>query len=93
MLRTRETEADKRIVDRLEKVAKAKGVPMAAVATAWCLSKSKVNPIIGLNSKERIDEAVAAVRLKLTAEEVTELEEAYIPKQVNDARQAGPLTD
>lgn len=50
---------------------------MTTIATAWCLSKDKVNPIIGLSSKERIDQAVEAVKFassgKLT-------EEGYLPK-------------
>ena len=63
---------------------------MAAVATAWCLSKSKVNPIIGLSSKQRIDEAVAAIHIRLTDAEIKELEEPYVPKVISDNRQPGP---
>ena len=55
---------------------------MAAVATAWCLSKEGVNPIIGLGSTQRIDEAVEAVKLKLTDEEIQKLEEPYAPKAI-----------
>lgn len=82
MIRARETETDKAIVNRLEKVAKKRGVPMAVVATAWCLSKPMVNPIIGLNSKERVDQAVDAVKFKLTDDEIKDLEEPYWPKQI-----------
>lgn len=82
LLRNRETEVDKAIVDRVEEIAKKRGVGMAAVATAWCLHKNMVNPILGLNSKERIDQAVEAVKFKLTDEEVTYLEEPYQPKNV-----------
>jgi len=55
---------------------------MAVVATAWCLSKEGVNPIVGLNSKERIDQIVEAVNIVLTKEEVAKLEAAYVPKIV-----------
>lgn len=82
MVRRRETEADKAIVDRLEEVAAKRGVGMATVATAWCLSKKMVNPIVGLGSKERIDQAVEAVRFKITEEEVKYLEEPYLPKNI-----------
>ncbi|KAL9593272.1 MAG: hypothetical protein Q9179_005981 [Wetmoreana sp. 5 TL-2023] len=82
VLRSQETEVDKTIVDRLEEVAKKKGVKMAQVATAWVLKRNMVNPIIGLGSKERIDEAVAAVKVKLTDEEAKYLEEPYVPKEV-----------
>ena len=82
ILVNRKNEVDKKIVDTVEEIAKARGVPMAAVATAWCLSKPGVNPIVGLNSKERIDQAVEAVKLKLTEEEIKRLEENYQPKAV-----------
>ena len=58
---------------------------MTTIATAWCLSKDKVNPVIGLSSKERIDQAVESVHFagsgKLTAEDITYLEEGYSPKR------------
>lgn len=54
---------------------------MAVVATAWCLNKG-VNPIVGLNSKERIDEAVLATKVVLTEAEIAKLELAYQPKAV-----------
>jgi aryl-alcohol dehydrogenase-like predicted oxidoreductase len=55
---------------------------MAMVATAWCLSKKGVNPIVGLSSKQRIDEILEAVKIKLTEDEVAKLEAAYVPKIV-----------
>lgn len=81
-IRARETEVDKAIVDRVEEVAKKKGAKMAQVATAWVLRRDMVNPIIGLGSKERIDEAVAALQVELTDEEAKYLEEPYMPKMV-----------
>src|ERR1700712_232401 len=62
MIRGKETEIDKRVISRVEEIAKKKGVSMATIATAWCLTKEKVNPIIGLGSKERIDQAVESVK-------------------------------
>lgn len=82
MMRTRETEVDKEIVGRVEKVAKDRGVGMAMVATAWVLRQKMENPIIGLNSIERIDQAVEAIKFKLTDEEAKFLEEPYLPKQI-----------
>jgi aryl-alcohol dehydrogenase-like predicted oxidoreductase len=78
----RESTANKAIVNAVEMVAKSRGVPMAVLATAWCLTKKGVNPIIGLNSKERIDEIVEAVKIVLTDEEVATLEAAYVPNIV-----------
>lgn len=82
LVRSREGEVDKAIVDRVEEVAKKKGVSMAQVATAWVLRRDMVNPIIGLGSKERIDEAVAALKVRLSDEEARYLEEPYLPKAV-----------
>ena len=83
MLIGRDSEVDKAIVGRVEEVAKKKGVKMAQVATAWVLRTEGVYPIVGLSSKERIDEAVAAIEVKLTDEEAKYLEEPYLPKNVS----------
>jgi aryl-alcohol dehydrogenase-like predicted oxidoreductase len=85
MIRGKETEIDKHVIGRVEEIAKKHGVSMTTVATAWCLSKDKVNPIIGLSSKERIDQAVESVHFassdKLTKEDIEYLEEGYAPKE------------
>lgn len=72
---------DKAIIERVEAVAKKRGVAMATVATAWCLSKG-ANPITGLGSRKRIDQAVQAVAFQLEEDEVKYLEEPYVPKEV-----------
>lgn len=78
--------ADEVIIGRVEEIAKKHGVSMATIATAWCLTKDSVNPIIGLNSKERIDQAVDSVKFaasgKLSKEDIAYLEEAYVPRPV-----------
>ena len=82
LIRNKETEIDKNIVNRVEEVAKKRGVGMAMVATAWSIRQEGVNPIVGLGSKERIDQAVEAVKFELSDEEVRYLEEPYMPKMV-----------
>ncbi|ESZ99367.1 putative aldo-keto reductase [Sclerotinia borealis F-4128] len=86
LIRSKETDIDKTVINRVEEIAKKKGVSMATVAIAWCLNKDSVNPIIGLSSKERIEQAVEAVQFassgKLTAEDIAYLEEGYAPKVV-----------
>lgn len=72
-------EGDKGIVDRLEEVAKRLNKSMAAVAIAWSLKKG-VNPILGLTSIERIDEAVETVHLDLSDEDEKLLDELYTVK-------------
>ncbi|KAL3423779.1 hypothetical protein PVAG01_05526 [Phlyctema vagabunda] len=85
MIRGKETEIDKTVIGRVEELSKKKGVSMATIATAWVLSKEKVNPIIGLSSKERIDQAVQSVHFagagKLSEEDIKFLEEGYAPKE------------
>ncbi|MGA2436978.1 MAG: aldo/keto reductase [Acidobacteriaceae bacterium] len=73
-------EADKRVVDRLGELAAARGVPRAQLALAWLLSKPAITtPIVGATKPHHLDDAVAAVSLKLTAEEIAALEEPYTP--------------
>lgn len=82
LVRSRNNEVDKAIIDRVEEVAKKRGVGMTTVATAWVLSKPLVNPIIGLSSKERIDEAVSTIKFRLSEDEIKYLEEPYLPRNV-----------
>lgn len=65
----------------MEEVAKKNNVSMACVATAWCVKKG-VCPIIGLSSKERIEQAVQNIHFKLSDEDVKFLEEKYVAKAV-----------
>lgn len=81
LVREKENEVDKEIIGRVEKVARERGVSMASVAVAWSVGRGCC-PIVGLNSKERVEEAVRAVGLRLTEEEVRFLEEPYAPKGV-----------
>jgi aryl-alcohol dehydrogenase (NADP+) len=72
--------ADRQVVDRVAEVAAERGAPMAQVALAWMLSKPWVtSPIIGATKEEHLDDAAAAVELKLSEEEVARLEEPYVP--------------
>ncbi|KAH9816350.1 Versiconal hemiacetal acetate reductase [Teratosphaeria destructans] len=81
LIRKRENEIDKAIIDRVEEVAKKHGVSMACIATAWSIHKGCC-PIIGLGSKERIEEAVANASFQLSEEDAKYLEEPYLPKPV-----------
>lgn len=81
MLVEREAASDQEIVGRVEKVAKDRDVSMAIVGLAWVLSKG-VAPIVGMSKTERIDEAVAALKFKLSEDDIKFLEEAYVDKKV-----------
>ncbi|WP_138732689.1 aldo/keto reductase [Modestobacter excelsi] len=76
-------EADQAIVERVAEVAGAREVPRAQVALAWLLSKPVVTaPIVGVTKDRHLDDAVAAVDLRLTPEEIARLEEPYTPHAV-----------
>jgi aryl-alcohol dehydrogenase-like predicted oxidoreductase len=76
-------EADHKVVDRLGEVAQHRGVPMATLALAWMLSKPVVTaPIVGATKPNHLTDAVAALEVKLTAEEIASLEEPYLPHAV-----------
>src|SRR6202163_2580163 len=76
-------EADKKVVDRVAEVAKARGVSRGQVALAWLLAQPVITaPIVGATKLHHLDEALASVNVKLSAEEIASLEEPYVPHQV-----------
>lgn len=69
------------IVGAVQRVAKARGVPMAQVALAWVLRNPVVDaPIVGPTKDHHLADAAAAVDLELTDDEVAALEEHYTPR-------------
>ena len=71
------------VADRLAEVAAARGAPPAQVALSWLLSRPTVTaPIVGATRLGHISDALAAVQLTLTEEEVRQLEEPYLPHPV-----------
>lgn len=77
------SEADRKIVERVAEVAKKRGVPRAQIALAWVLQKEPITaPIIGSTKAYHLDDAVAALSIKLTPEEIAFMEEPYIPHSV-----------
>jgi aryl-alcohol dehydrogenase-like predicted oxidoreductase len=71
------------VVERVGEVAKARDVPPAQVALAWLLQRPGVTaPIVGATKAEHLADALAAEQLELTADEVAQLEEPYVPHPV-----------
>lgn len=71
------------INEKIEEIAKKRGVNMAIIAIAWSLSKPfMTSPILGMSKEERVDEAIAAVNFELTREEIESIDGLYIPKKV-----------
>jgi len=76
-------EADRKVVDRLGQVAEQRGVPRAQLALAWLLSKPVItSPIVGATKPHHLQDAVAALSLRLTPDEIASLEEPYAPHPV-----------
>jgi len=76
-------EQDKIIVERVAEIAEKYDVKRAQVALAWLLQKeSVVAPIIGATKESHLLDAMPALDLKLSAEDVHYLEEMYLPHKV-----------
>ncbi|MBN9604881.1 MAG: aldo/keto reductase [Afipia felis] len=82
-LYTQAVDADRRIVEEVARIAKTRQVPRAQVALAWVAQKCGVTaPIIGASKPQHLTDAVAALSLKLTDEEIKALEAPYVPHRI-----------
>src|SRR5579863_7826306 len=80
---SRTEQDDRRVVDRLGEIAEKRLVPRAQVALAWLLSKPAVTaPIVGATKPHHLQDAVAALAVRLEPEEIRALEEPYTPHPV-----------
>jgi aryl-alcohol dehydrogenase-like predicted oxidoreductase len=76
-------EADKKVIDRVAEVAKARAMPRAQVALAWVLSKPVITaPIVGATKLHHLDDAIASVDVRLSPDEIAALEAPYVPHEV-----------
>ncbi|MEG3134687.1 aldo/keto reductase [Rouxiella sp. T17] len=75
-------EADAKIAERVAKIAEDHNVPRAQIALAWVLNKPVVTaPIIGASRAGHLEDAIAALDISLSIDEIAELEMAYQPHQ------------
>ena len=73
-------DVDKAVVDNLEKVAREHGRTMAQESLAWMLSKPEITaPIVGCTSVKHVEDAVSALDIQISDEEVKALEAPYVP--------------
>lgn len=71
------------IVERLAAIAEERGISRVHVALAWLLQKEPVKaPIVGARKLSHLEEAAAALTVKLTPEEMASVEEPYVPHRV-----------
>jgi aryl-alcohol dehydrogenase (NADP+) len=74
---------DRAVIEAVARVAQGRGVPRAQVALAWVARNPVVTaPIVGATKLEHLTDAVAAMELELTDEEVAQLEAPYVPHAV-----------
>jgi aryl-alcohol dehydrogenase-like predicted oxidoreductase len=76
-------DADRKIVERVAEIAAKRGVSRAQVGLAWLLAKPVITaPIVGATKLAHLEDALSAVTLKLSADEISSLEELYVPHAV-----------
>ena len=74
-------DVDEPVVNAIERIASERGIPMATVALAWVLAKPAVAcPIVGATKPHHLADAVAALDVTLTADEMDALESPYRPQ-------------
>jgi aryl-alcohol dehydrogenase-like predicted oxidoreductase len=82
-LYTQAVDADRAVVAAVGRVAERRGVPRAQVALAWVAQKGAVTaPIIGASKPNHLTDAVAALSLQLSGEEIAALEASYVPHRI-----------
>jgi aryl-alcohol dehydrogenase-like predicted oxidoreductase len=83
VLYTDTEEADRKVIDRVGGIARDRGVSRAQIGLAWLLAKPEVtSPIVGATKPGHLEDAVGAVGVKLSPEDIAKLEEAYVPHGV-----------
>ena len=76
-------ESDHAVVNAVAELAQKRGLPMAQIALAWLLHKPGVtSPIIGATKSKHIEDAVAALDVELSRDEIKSLEQPYVPHAV-----------
>jgi len=76
-------DTDRQVVERVAELAEKHSAPRVHIALAWLLQKEPVTaPIIGATKISHLEDAVGALSVKLTQEEVAFLEEPYVPHRV-----------
>jgi len=79
----RTAEADRIVVERVAALAVKRSIPRAQIALAWVLQQPYITaPIVGASKPNHLEDAIAALDVKLTAEEIEFLEEPYVPHEV-----------
>lgn len=78
-------EQDKRIAERIKEVADKYNTSMTAVTFAWHFKKGVASPIVGATKEKYLDDAVKAFAVPLTDEDVSYIDELYVPHKIMGA--------
>lgn len=78
----RSEQEDMKIVERVYELSERYGVKMQQIALAWEWAKGVATPIVGATKTKYLDDAVGALAVSLTEEDIAYLEEPYIPHRV-----------
>jgi aryl-alcohol dehydrogenase-like predicted oxidoreductase len=83
MIYSKTDDADRLVVEAVSAVAAARGLPRAQVALAWLMQRPGItSPIVGATKPHHLADAIAALDVTLTAEEIEQLEAPYVPHPV-----------
>jgi aryl-alcohol dehydrogenase-like predicted oxidoreductase len=75
--------ADRKVIDTVTQLATQRGIPQAHIALAWVLHQAVITaPIVGATKMQQLDDAIAALEVKLSEEEIALLEKDYVPHAV-----------
>ena len=83
-------EQDMLIVNRVHELAEKHGCKMSQIAIAWLWARGVASPIIGATKTRYLDDAAGAFDVKLTKEDISYLEELYVPHPVVGAIDKNP---
>ena len=86
----RTEEQDMQIVTRVHELAEKYDVKMQQIALAWHWAKGVASPIVGATKARYLDDAVGALNIKLTDEDIAYLEEPYLPHRIVGAIDHNP---
>lgn len=86
----RAEDQDQKIVDRVSELAAKYHVSMSQIALAWQWAKGVMAPIVGSTKAQHLDDAIAALQVKLTPEDIYYLEELYKPHEIVGAIDQNP---
>jgi aryl-alcohol dehydrogenase-like predicted oxidoreductase len=76
-------EVDRLVIERVTEIATRRGLPQSQIALAWVLHQSAITaPIIGATKTGHLEDAISALSVRLSAEEIAALEEPYVPREV-----------